>query len=115
MNSNTFLKMFGLNPDDFEPSNEVPLECEGGYVIDLVQKVNREKRVCPKCGSTKVVSKGHYFGNYIDFSPDDGQYVFNVTRQRLKCRDCGKTFTPPLKGFLPYSIITKNIEEKNSI
>ena len=112
MNSNIFLKMFGLNPDDFEPSNEVPLECEGGYVIDLVQKVNREKRVCPKCGSTKVVSKGHYFGNYIDFSPDDGQYVFNVTRQRLKCRDCGKTFTPPLKGLLPYSIITKNIEEK---
>ena len=22
MNSNTFLKMFGLNPDDFEPSKE---------------------------------------------------------------------------------------------
>ncbi len=35
MNSNTFLKMFGLNPDDFEPSKEGLIECEYGYMVDL--------------------------------------------------------------------------------
>ena len=30
MNSNTFLRMFGLNPDDFEPSKEGLIECEYG-------------------------------------------------------------------------------------
>ena len=112
MNSNTFLKMFGLNPDDFEPSKEGLIECEYGYMIDLVQKVDKEKRICPKCGSTKCYSKGHYFGNYVDYAPDDGEYVFNITRKRLKCSICGHSFTPPLKGLLPYSILTRNIENK---
>lgn len=112
MNSNTFLKMFGLNPDDFEPSKEGLIECEYGYMVDLVQKVDKDKRVCPKCGSTKCYSKGHYFGNYIDYAPDDGEYVFNITRQRLKCQVCGISFTPPIKGVLPYSELTMNVERK---
>lgn len=110
MNSNTFLRMFGLNPDDFELSKEGPIECEGGYIIDLVQKVDKEKRVCPRCKSTKCYSKGHYFGNYVDYSPDDGEFYFNITRLRLKCRCCGLSFTPPIKGINPYSILTNNVE-----
>lgn len=110
MNSNTFLRMFGLNPDDFEPSKEGPIECEGGYIIDLVQKVDKDKRICPRCKSTKCYSKGHYFGNYIDYSPDDVEVYFNITRQRLKCQNCGLSFTPKIKGILPYSILTRNVE-----
>ena len=49
-------------------------------MVDLVQKVDKDKRICPRCKSTKCYSKGHYFGNYIDNSPDDGKYVFNITR-----------------------------------
>lgn len=110
MNSNTFLRMFGLNPDDFEPSKEGLIECEYGYMVDLVQKVDKDKRICPRCKSTKCYSKGHYFGNYIDYAPDDGEYVFNITRQRLKCQTCGLSFTPPIKGILPYSEKTLNVE-----
>lgn len=89
-----------------------PLDWDQGYIIDLTQKVTNEKRVCPKCGSAKCYSKGHYNGNYIDYSPDDGKYVFNIKRQRLKCSICGLSFTPELKGLIPYSVLTKNIERK---
>lgn len=30
MNSNMFLKMFGLNPDDFEITNETPIRLGSG-------------------------------------------------------------------------------------
>ena len=51
MNSNIFLAMLGLNPDEFELSNDGPIDYEDGYIVDLIQKVTRDKRVCPRCGS----------------------------------------------------------------
>ena len=43
--------MLGLNPDEFELSNDGPIDYEDGYIVDLIQKVTRDKRVCPRCGS----------------------------------------------------------------
>lgn len=112
MNSNTFLLMFGLNPDEFEPCNEGLIKGEDCYMINLVQKVDKDKRICPSCKSSKCYSKGHYYGNYVDYAPDDKEYIFYISRLRLKCESCGHSFTPPLKGLIPYSVITKNIEDK---
>ena len=112
MNSNMFLMMFGLNPDDFEPGNEEPIECDNGYIIDLIQKVQKNKRICPECGSTKCYVKGRYIANYKDFSPNGKLFYFNVTRLRLKCEVCGKTFSPQLHGLAPYSIYSKNVISK---
>ena len=112
MNSNMFVKKFGLNPDDFEITNETPLDWNHGYIIDLTQKVTNEKRVYPKCGSTKCYSKRYYNGNYIDYSPDDGKYVFNIKRQRLKCSVCGLSFTPELKGLILIQSLQRILKEK---
>ena len=112
MNSNIFLKLFGLNPDDFEFTYDGPIDCDDGYIVDLTQLIKTSQRVCPRCGSSKCYSQGKYFSNYIDFAPDGKNYYFNITRKRLKCEACGKTFTPTLKGILPYTMLTKNLEDK---
>ena len=112
MNSNIFLLMFGLNPDDFEPNNDGLIEYETGYIVDLIQKIPKEKRKCPSCGSYKCYSNGRYNVNYEDFAPNGKRYVFNITRSRLRCEVCGKTFSPSLTGIKPYSILTKNVQEK---
>ena len=112
MNSNIFLKMFGLKPDDFEISNDGPIEYEGGYIVDLIQIITKDKRICPKCGSSKCYSNGRYYSNYKDYAPDGKEYVFNVMRKRLRCEVCGVTFTPSLIGILPYTMLTKNLEDK---
>ena len=112
MNSNIFLKLFGLNPDDFEYTYDGPIECENGYIVDLTQKTKPSQRVCPRCGCEKCYSHGQYFCNYKDYAPDGKAYYFNVIRRRLKCEKCGKTFTPSMVGVLPYTMLTKNLEDK---
>ena len=112
MNSNIFLAMFGLNPDEFELSNDGPIDYEDGYIVDLIQKVTKDKRVCPRCGSTKCYSNGKYPANYEDFAPNGKKYVFNITRKRLRCEGCGKAFSPSLTGITPYSVLTQNITNK---
>ena len=112
MNSNIFLKLFGLNPDDFEFSNDGPIDYEGGYIIDLTQKIHSYQRICPRCGSTKCYGNGKYYCYYKDFAPDGKDYYFNIERKRLKCEVCNKTFVPSLKGILPYTMLTKNLENK---
>ena len=104
--------MFGLNPDDFEPGYEEPMECDDGYIIDLIQMVPKNKRICPICGSTKCYVKGRYVATYKDFSPNGKLFHFNITRLRLKCETCNKTFSPGLHGLTPYSIYSKNVVSK---
>ena len=55
MNSNIFLKLFGLNPDDFEFTYDGPIDCDDGYIVDLTQLIKPSQRVCPECKGRLVI------------------------------------------------------------
>ena len=40
MNSNIFLKLFGLNPDDFEFTYDGPIDCDDGYIYIVLNNTS---------------------------------------------------------------------------
>ena len=107
---NTFLVMFGLNPDDFINELVEPFTSDDGSTIyNLRQRI--DKRICPECGCIDALIKDYYYTN-TRFTTNDGLVIIiRIKRVRFKCKTCGKTFTIPITGIERYGKISKQARQ----
>ena len=105
---NTFLYMFGLDPDNFVNEVVEPFESDDGTIIyNLHQR--SDIRICPECGCLNAEINDY---NYTEtsFTTNDGRpTVIRIKKVRFRCRECGKTFTPQIKGIDRYSKISTQV------
>ena len=107
---NTFLYMFGLDPDNFVNELVEPFKSDDGTVIyNLRQRT--DIRICPECGCLNAEINDY---NYTEtsFTTNDGKpTVIRIKKVRFKCRECSKTFTPEIKGVERYSKISSQVRK----
>lgn len=101
MDFNTILKCFGFEPEDFVDEPVQPIAADYGYILEVRQKC--DLRICPNCGSVNVVVKDHRAVEYNLSNHSHDFKTLRVIKTRFQCKDCGKSFTNPLKGIKPKS------------
>jgi transposase-like protein len=95
MDSNAFLTRFGFDPGDFEAGADGPTKSDGGFIYSATE-LRKEDAECPFCQTIAYVEVNtHYFATVRRNQSDN---VLCVRRIVYRCRKCGKTFTPDLKG-----------------
>ena len=106
---NTFLYMFGLDPDNFINELVEPIKSDEGTIIyNLRQRT--DKRICPECGCIDA-EINNYSWTETNFTTNEGKPVLiRIKKVRFKCKVCGKTFTPKILGIERYSRISKQVE-----
>ena len=106
---NTFLYMFGLDPDNFVNELAEPFESDNKTIIyNLRQRT--DIRICPKCGclDSKI---NDYNWTETDFTTNEGTPVLiRIKKVRFECNVCHETFTPKIKGIDRYARISKQVE-----
>lgn len=105
MNSNSFLLSFGLKPEDFDRT-EGPIESDEGFIYEGWEA--RKDPECPRCHRTSCVIKAHYSSDITLRSDILRTEIIICHRIKYICKDCGKTFTLPLKGAMVGRGITYN-------
>jgi len=95
MNNNTFLALFGLNPNDFKPVVSDPYESDTGTTFYLEQRTDTN-RTCAYCASDKVQIKG-YFDVLLKCTINFIQkHKLIVRKVRFIWMKCMKTYSPRL-------------------
>ena len=106
-NFNTFILMFGLNPDDYSNDDAEPIKTDKGWIINLRQSTDASKRICPYCNSTHSQIKDYHVVEYsISDNPGERNYA-RIKKARFICMDCGKTYTNALKGIIDNTNLTE--------
>ena len=102
---NTFLIMFGLDPDNFINELVEPFTSDAGETIyNLRQRT--DIRICPNCNDDNVLINDYYYTN-TRFTTNDGlTVIIRIKRARFKCKECNKTFTNRIRGIDRYSRIS---------
>jgi transposase len=95
------LLRLGLNPSNFLNRVNEPIKTESGFIYEVEQK--KDKPPCPFCPSNNVYIKGYFTAEYNCSETHHITDTLRVKKVRFKCRQCGKTFTPPLNGIEPYA------------
>jgi transposase len=84
-----------------EKENNIIVEVEGEFGAPS----------CPRCNSEEIKAHGKARPRKVFHGLVNGNRVYlAIRRQRLKCKRCGKAFTPGLPFLRPYSRLTKNLE-----
>jgi len=101
MDFNSLLLRLGLNPSNFMNRINEPIRTEGGFIYEVEQK--SDDRTCPYCHSQNAYVNSFRFSEINCSETNQITDVLRVKKVRFKCRECGKTFTPPLNGIEPYA------------
>ena len=96
MNFNTIIYRFGFNPDDFVNEYREPIKTDCGFIYEVRQRT--DIRVCPNCGSVNAHIHDHDIVEINCSETDHVKDVLRIKKVRLKCKDCGKTYTPSISG-----------------
>lgn len=101
MNFNTLLYRLGVDPSNFINEDDEPIRTKDGFIYEVKQKA--DNRRCPYCNSDNVTIKG-YFTTEINCS-ETGHIkdILRIKKVRFKCKDCNKSFMPPIAGIERYS------------
>lgn len=107
---NTFLFMFGLDPDNFINEVVEPVESDDGMIVyNLRQRIDNKR--CPNCNSHHAIIH-NYFYTETRFTSNKGKpIVIRIKKVRYKCKDCNKTFTLPIVGIERYAKVGSQISE----
>lgn len=106
---NTFLYQFGLDPDNFINELVEPHLSDKGILIYNLRQRN-DQRICPECGCIDA-EINNYSWTETSFTTNDGSPILiRIKKVRFKCKTCGKTFTPKIKGIESYARISKQVE-----
>ena len=106
-NFNTFILMFGLNPDDYSSDEAEPIKTDKGWIINLKQSTSKDKRICPSCGSNHVQINDYNTIEYSVSSNMGERSYARIRKVRFKCMECKTTFTNPLTGIVENSSLTE--------
>ena len=106
-NFNTFILMFGLNPDDYSSDIAEPIKTDQGWVINLKQSTDNSKRQCPICGSNHAQINDYNTIEYSVSSNIGEKNYARIKKVRFKCMECKSTFTNPLSGIIENTSLTE--------
>ena len=101
MNFNTILYRLGIDPDNFINADNEPIKTDDGFIYEVRQRT--DQRTCPYCGHTKSIINDY---DHVDINCSETDHIKDILRikkVRFKCKGCGRTFTPPIRGIEPYS------------
>lgn len=101
MNFNTLLYRLGIDPDNFINQENEPIKTDKGFIYEVKQRT--DSRQCPFCLSQRSVVNNYRYVEINCSETDQIEDLLRIKKVRLKCKDCGRTFTPPIKGIEPYS------------
>ena len=101
MNFNTILYRLGMNPENFVNADNEPIKTEDGFVYEVRQRT--DQRLCPNCGSVKTVINNYKYVEVNCSETDQIKDILRIRKVRLKCKSCGKTFTPSIENIPRYS------------
>lgn len=105
MDFNILLKRFGISSENFVNKLNEPIPIQGGFLYDVEQRT--DIRNCPHCHHNDAHIIGYYFTNTNCSETDNFKDILRVKRVRFRCKKCGKTFSPKIKGIERYSIISE--------
>lgn len=109
MNFNTILTRFGVDPDNFVNAENEPTITSTGFIYEVEQRT--DIRICPYCSSENCYVNNYF---YTETSCRQNEHISDILRirkVRFKCRNCGKTFTPQVKGIERRKHISSQVEE----
>lgn len=106
---NTFLYEFGLDPDNFINELVEPFQSDDGKLIyNLRQRT--DQKTCLECGCLDVKINNYYYTE-TSFTTNNGKpTIIRIKKVRFKCKTCGKTFTPEIRGIERYSRISSQVK-----
>ena len=81
---NTVILRFGLDPADFEDTIIDPLESDGVFIYEVVQKYEQIK--CPYCKSDKVYRHDVRYTEYNCTHNDNLREILRVRKTRFNKR-----------------------------
>ena len=110
MNSSTITSMFGINPNNFKPTDIDPICSDVGFVYYLEQST--DKIPCPFCNSSNNVTiKGYYFKNINCSINEHKKDVLRIKMVRFNCSNCNKTFNKAIQGVQKYGCISNYVKK----
>lgn len=110
MNSSTITSMFGINPNNFKPTDINPICSDVGFVYYLEQST--DKIPCPFCNSSNNVTiKGYYFKNINCSINEHKKDVLRIKMVRFNCYNCNKTFNKSIQGVQKYGCISNYVKK----
>ena len=101
MNFNTILYRLGMDPGNFINADSEPIKTADGFVYEVRQRT--DQRTCPHCGRTDAQINNFRYIEINCSETDQIKDVLRIRKVRFKCKGCGKTFTPSIRGIEPYS------------
>ena len=101
MNFNTILYRLGIDPDNFINAENEPIKTAEGFIYEVRQKT--EERKYPHCQSDRTVINDYDYVEINCSETDQITDILRIKKVRFKCKNCGRTFTNPVKGIEPYS------------
>lgn len=109
MEFNTLLIRLGISPDNFINENNEPIPIDNGFIYDVEQL--KEERECPVCHSKDCRITGYYFAERNCSESENIKDILRIKHVRFRCKQCGKTFSPKIKGIDRYKTISKQVEQ----
>ena len=87
------------------------IESEGKIIVEA--RAQESKAVCPYCSSVKLYWHGLGKRRRVLHSWSNGKKVYlELSRQRWRCQDCGRSFNGSAQLLRPYSRMTKQAEQE---
>ena len=96
MDFNTLLLRLGLDPGNFSNRLNEPIRTDDGFIYEVEQECS--DRTCVHCGSSSVVVNDHDTVEINCSETDHIRDVLRIRKTRFRCKSCGRTFTPAVRG-----------------
>jgi len=92
---------------------EVGMVTENGGKIIVEARSRERKPICPYCSSVKLYRHGSGKRRRVLHSWSNGKKVYlELSRQRWRCQDCGRSFNGSAQLLRPYFRMTKQAEQE---
>ena len=101
MDFNTFLIRLGIGSENFTNKVVDPIKTIDGFIYEVEQR--KDDRTCPYCKNNNSIVKDHYYTEINCSETDQIKDILRIKKIRFKCKDCGKTFSPEIRGIERYS------------
>ena len=101
MDFNTILIRLGIGSENFTNKVVDPIKTSDGFIYEVEQR--NDQRECPYCHSEHTVIKDHYYTEINCSETDQIKDTLRIKKVRFKCKNCGKTFSPEIRGIERYS------------
>ena len=109
MDFNTLLLRLGIEPSNFINKDNSPIRINNGFLYDVEQ--SKDNKTCPYCNSKDTRITGYYYTETSCSESDNFTDILRIKKVRFRCKYCGKTFTPEIKGIDRYKTISKQVEQ----